>query len=87
MNISPYTLFKGTRKEITKYLIEVYCEGNIFLLKNRYLYQLHYSENCGFSLQLLHTAAPGTNYYGRGRHQFVKADTVNYLLGFELVKD
>lgn len=87
MNKSPYTLFKGTREEITKYLEEVYSEGKIFLLINRYLYQLHYSENCGFSLHLLHTAEPGTNYYGRGRHQFVKADTANWLLGFELVKD
>lgn len=87
MNKSPYTLFKGSREDITKYLEEVYNEGKIFLLKGRCLYQLHYSENAGFSLHLLHTAEKGTDYYGRGRHQFVKAAAANWVIGFDLVKD
>lgn len=85
--MTPYTVFKGQKKDIDSYLWEVYNAGKIFMLRGNKLYQLHHSENAGFNFTVLYTADKKTNYCGRGRHLFVNAAACNHILGFNLVID
>ena len=61
--------------------------NNKYIIKYRKVYQINYSKNAGYYLQLIYKQ-PKNEYLPltkRGRHLALKANELNDLVGFELV--
>lgn len=81
-------MYKLKGMEFTENDLKCLYVNNKYIIKYREVYQINYSKNAGYYLQLIYKQ-PKNEYLPltkRGRHLALNANEVNNLVGFELVK-